>query len=49
MIPVEDFGDWYEDIESGAVAQYARRNPEPLIPAEKVKAKLLRNRGKAKK
>lgn len=49
MIPVEDFGDWYEDVEDGAVVAYARDNPEPIVPAEEVKAGLRPNRRGAKK
>ncbi len=37
MIPVRDFGEWYEDVVDGAVAQYAFDNPEPLVPSEQVK------------
>ncbi len=42
MIPVADFGEWYEDVEDGAVVQYARDNPAPLIPASQVKEKIAR-------
>lgn len=49
MIPVEDFGEWYEDIEDGAVVEYARDNPEPLVPAEEVRAGLGRGRRGAAK
>lgn len=50
MIPVRDFGEWYEDVEDGVLAQHALDNPEPLIPAEQVKAAMaMRNRRLAKK
>ena len=44
MIPVEDFGEWYEDVEDGAVVRYARDNPEPCIPLEVIKAEMPRKR-----
>lgn len=50
MIPVRDFGEWYEDVEDGVLAQHALDNPEPLIPAEQVRAAMsMRNRRLAKK
>lgn len=49
MIPVADFGEWYEDVEDGAVVQYARENPAPLISSDQVKAKIARHRRSAKK
>lgn len=49
MIPVRDFGEWYEDIEDGAIAQYAHDNPEPAISFEELEAEIRRERGAAKK
>ncbi len=49
MIPVEDFGEWYEDIEDGAVVQYTQDNPTPLISAEQVKEKIARRGRSAKR
>lgn len=49
MIPVTDFGEWYEDVEDGAVVQYARDNPAPLIPSDQVKAKAMRQGRNGKK
>lgn len=46
MIPVSDFGEWYEDVEDGAVVRYARAHPAPLVPAERVKAKIARRTAK---
>ncbi len=40
MIPVADFGEWYEDVEDGAVVRYAHDNPESLVPAAQVKEKI---------
>lgn len=48
-MPVKDFGDWYEDVEDGAVVRYAHENPEPLVPADEVKADLKRVRRIAKR
>ncbi len=41
MIPVRDFGEWYEDVEDGAVVQYVRDNPEPTIPFEELEAEII--------
>ncbi len=49
MIPVRDFGEWYEDVEDGAVVQHVRDNPEPTIPFEELEAEIRRERGMAKK
>lgn len=49
MIPVADFGDWYEDVEDGAVVRHSLDNPAPLIPAMEVKAKVQRQQRNAKK
>lgn len=49
MIPVADFGEWYEDVEGGAVVQYARDNPAPLVPAAQVKEKIARRNRSAKR
>ncbi len=38
MIPVEDFGDWYEDALDGAVIEYVESLGEEGIPAETVMA-----------
>ncbi|MCD8140498.1 MAG: hypothetical protein LUE17_12100 [Planctomycetaceae bacterium] len=48
MIPVADFGDWYEDVEDGAIVRYAHDNPSPIIPAEEVHSS-LRSRRKGSK
>ena len=42
MIPVEDFGEWYEDTVDGAVADYIERLEEPGIPEENMLAKVRR-------
>jgi hypothetical protein len=44
MIPVRDFGDWYEDIEDNAVAEYAKDVPGSAIPLEDVEAEIQRER-----
>lgn len=49
MIPVADFGEWYEDVEDGAVVRYTRDNPEPGIPFEDVMAEIARERNGRKK
>ena len=39
MIPVEDFGDWYEDIEANAIAEERRRFDDgPAVPVEDILA-----------
>lgn len=40
MIPVADFGDWYEDALDGAVIEHIESLGEPTIPAEKVLSSL---------
>lgn len=41
MIPVDDFGEWYEDITLGAVAQDRMDNDtEPPIPLEAILAEM---------
>ncbi len=40
MIPVEDFGDWYEDALDGAVVDHVESLGEEGIPAEKALAEL---------
>lgn len=40
MIPVEDFGDWYEDTVDMAVAEDRGDDPGPGVPAEQVFAHL---------
>jgi hypothetical protein len=49
MIPVEEFGEWYEDVEDGAVVRYTRDNPEPGTPFEEVQAELARGRKAVRK
>ncbi len=36
MIPVEDFGEWYEDALDGAVIDHIDSLGETAVPAEKV-------------
>ncbi len=40
MIPVEDFGEWYEDALDGAVVDHIRSCGEEAIPADEVYASL---------
>ncbi len=40
MIPVEDFGDWYEDSLDSAVVDHVESLGEDGIPAEQVLANL---------
>lgn len=41
MIPVEDFGEWFEDITLGAIAQDRLENDtEPPIPFEDILTRL---------
>lgn len=47
MIPVEDFGDWYEDLADNIAADCAMEEPGESIPMEEVlaqSAKLNRQR-----
>ncbi len=49
MIPVKDFGGWYEDIEDNAVAEYVRDVPGSVIPFADVEAEIRRGRKGGKK
>ncbi len=40
MIPVEEFGDWYEEIEDNAAARTVRACDCPTVPFEEVAAEL---------
>ncbi len=41
MIPVEDFGDWYEDIEANVVAEERRQFDDgPVVPVEDILAEI---------
>lgn len=41
MIPVEEFGDWYEDIQDGAIIQDRRENNnEQLVSLDEFLAEL---------
>jgi hypothetical protein len=45
MIPVEDFGGWYEDIEDRLALEEARNDPSPGISLEELLEKANRRRG----
>lgn len=44
MVPVEDFGDWLEDIEDRLAVEEARENPEPAISLDELLKKASRPR-----
>jgi hypothetical protein len=44
MIPVRDFGDWFEDIEDMLSIEDARNNPAPGISLEELVKKAHRPR-----
>ena len=44
MIPVEDFGWWFEDLEDNAVAEYARDNSGPNVPLDDVETEIRHSR-----
>lgn len=49
MIPIVDFGEWYEDTVDGAVADYIDSLNEPGIPDEEMRAKIGLKSRQAKK
>ncbi len=49
MIPVEDFGDWYEEIVDNAAAKTVRDCDCPTVPFEEVAAELRADRKGGKK
>ncbi len=47
MIPVADFGDWYEDIEANIIAEERRQFDDgPCIPIEDIMAEIRRKKAK---
>lgn len=46
MIPVEDFGDWYEDLSDNIAADCAMEEPGISTPMEKVFMELDRRKGR---
>ena len=48
MIPVEDFGGWYEDIEDRLALEEARSDPSPGISLDELLKKAGRTRRAAK-
>ncbi len=46
MIPVEDFGDWYQDLSDTIAADCSMEEPGASIPMEEVFSEIDRRKGR---